>query len=44
MAKIKALLDLRATWATIAFVAGSMFGEQGTAIANALGLAVMAVL
>jgi hypothetical protein len=44
MSKIKELLDLRATWATIGLIAGSLFGEQGAAVANALGLAVMAVL
>lgn len=44
MQKIKALLDLRTTWATIGLVAGSLFGETGSTIANAVGVAVMAIL
>lgn len=44
MQKIKALLDLRTTWATIGIIAGSLFGDTGSTIANALGVAVMAVL
>jgi hypothetical protein len=44
MAKIKALFDSKATWMTIGLVAGTIFGETGATVVNALGMAVMAIL
>lgn len=42
--KLRAVFDSKTTWLTLGVVAGSLFGETGQQVVNALGLAVMAVL
>lgn len=42
--KLKALFDNRITWATIGSVVGALFGQHGAEVANAVGVAVMAIL
>lgn len=44
MAKLKAILDNKATWATIGMFAGSLFGARVADIINAVGSAVMVIL
>lgn len=42
--KLKALFDNKATWAGLAFVAGSLLGEKAAAIVNGLGVLAMAAI
>jgi hypothetical protein len=42
--RIKAILDNRATWATIGVFAGSLLGEKAVLIINGVGALVMAIL
>ena len=44
MTKLKALFDSKTTWLTMGVIAGSLFGETGATVVNALGIAVMAIL
>lgn len=42
--KLKAIFDAKPTWAAIAYMGGSLFGEPGRALVDGVGLFVMALL
>lgn len=43
-AKLKAIFDSKVTWIAIGTVFGTVFGDTGRVVIEALGTAVMAVL
>lgn len=42
--KLKAIFDSRVTWGAIGAVVGTLFGDTGRIVIDALGTAVMAIL
>jgi len=44
MDKLKQLLDMKTTWATIGILTGTIFGEQAATAMNAFGAFVMVLL